>query len=529
MNIKLAATPTVCGESVFRSCLLSRQMQQERVCHCEDTNIFRSRANGHNENYRQIKLPCKATAFFLSTCLANDQVIPLDSNDRIYVIDDNDGFPPNLVRSTIELRKKNIWVVQSRSRASRHNRVSRFLGTNKDSCRITSVFKEHDNFIRNILPNTRGEMRESFEANALTSPLCKLMASHPEQIQRYVREGCFYVGLEDCKVRCVQGDEEATENNEIVICAFCHDRTKFALSSIRLLTRLKDQPGGWEKVESYLNSKSLHHPLCGFKEFCDDDALLEVSDLAGNLIPTQSYFIADPALESSGSVDDMGKSCTYTRVFVMADISEQERRRLIIPHDQILNIMRQQRLEALYTQTHEGTGSLTTALQDFEQMLEELPTKYQELYDESELSSAVSNYRSKLQRLPRPVTRLQQEVLDFLADADTPLCTFFATSKQLTHILPLTCGANALVLTLLTAKIGELVAQYQQAVHALYGRIEITSLTSLVPYELWSNDALREIGEAGNEVLDYLNRLMIDDNELYQAFAAHPLNNDEMV
>ena len=530
MNITLAATPMVRRESVFRSCFQSSQMQKERTCRREDTNIFRIRDNGRNENYRQVTLPWKVTAFFLSTCPSDDQVIPLDLNDRIYVIDDKDGFPPKLARSTIELRKKNIWVVQSRSRASRQHMVSRFLGMKKDTCSCGTIrlLKEHDNFIRNILPNTRSEIRETFEANALSSPLCKLMASHPEQIQRYVREGCFYAGLHDGRVRGVPGDEKATKDDEMVICAFCHELTIFALSSIRLLATQKDRPGGWEKVESYLISKSMHNPRCIFNEFYNDDALLEVSDRAGNIIPTQSYFIADPALESSGSVDDMGKSCTYTRVFVMADISEQERRRLIIPHDQILNIMRQQHLEALSTRAHQGTGALTTALQDFEQMLEELPTRYQELYDESELSSAVSNYRSKLQWLPRPATRLQQEVLDFLADADAPLRTFYAASKQLTHILPLTCGANALVLTLLTAKISELVAQYQQAVHALYGRIDITNLASLVPYELWSNCALREIGEAGNEVLDYLNRLIIDDNELYQAFAAHPLKNDEM-
>ena len=530
MNIRLAATPTVGMESFSHSCLQSIQMQKERVCRRKDTN-FRIQDNGNNQNYRQVTLPRKVTAFFLSTCLF-DQVIPLESNDRIYVIDDKDGFPPRLARSTIELRKKNIWVVQSRLKASQQNRVNRYLRMKNDicsSCGTIRLLKEHDNLIRNILPNTRGEIRESFEANVLTSPLCALMASHPEQIERYVREGCFYAGLQDCKVRCVQGDEEATEDDEKVICAFCHLPTRFSLSSIRLLTMEKDRPGGWEKVESYLNSKSTHHPRCSFKEFYNDDALLEVSDPGGKIIPTQSYFIVDPALESSGNVDDMGKSCTYTRVFVMADISEQERRRLIIPHDQIHKIMRQQHLEALYTQTHEGTGTLTTALQDFEQMLQGLPCKYQELYDESELNSAVRNYRSKLQWLPRPVTRLQQEVLDFLADADASLRTFYATSKQLTHILPLTRGANALVLTLLTAKISELVAQYQQTVHALYGRIEITNLTSLVPYELWSNFALRAIGEAGNEVLDYLNRLIVDDNELYQAFAAHPLKNDEMV
>ena len=134
MNITLAATPTVRRESVFCSCFQSSQMQKERICRREDANIFPIRDSGHNENYRQITLPWKVTAFFLTTCLSDDQVIPLDSNDRIYVIDDKDGFPPKLARSTIELRKKNIWVVQSRSRASRQHRVSRFLGMKKDKC-----------------------------------------------------------------------------------------------------------------------------------------------------------------------------------------------------------------------------------------------------------------------------------------------------------------------------------------------------------------------------------------------------------
>ncbi len=528
MNIKLVATPTVGRESISRSCLQTNQMLKERCRRRGDKHIFPIPESRPNENYRQVTLPLKVTAFFLSPCQL-DHVIPLESDERIYIIDDNDGFPPRLARSTIELREKNIWVVQSRSRASQQNRVSRYLGmkTDKCSCGTTRLLKVHDNLARNVLPNTRSEIRETFEANALTSPLCKLMASHPEQIQRFVREGCFYAGPNDYKGHCVRGNQEATGEDDIVICAFCHERTRFALSSIRLLAKGKDRPGGWETVESFLFSKSVHHPRCGFKKFYNDDALLEVSDLEGNIIPTQSYFIADPALERSGSADDMGKSCAYTRVFIRADISEQKRRRLIITHDQIHQVMRQHHLETLCTRTHEGTGTLTSALQDFEQMLQELPSRYQELYDESELNSAVSNYRSKLQWLPRPVTRLQQEVLDFLKDADVPLCTFYATSKQLTHILPLTRGANTLVLNLLTATISELVAQYQQAVHALYGQIEITNLASLVPYELWSNCALREIGEAGNEVLDYLNRLIIDDNELYQAFAAHPLKSVE--
>ncbi len=208
----------------------------------------------------------------------------------------------------------------------------------------------------------------------------------------------------------------------------------------------------------------------------------------------------------------------------MADISEQERHQLFITHDQINVIIRQQYLDALCTQTHERVGTLTKALQGFAQMFQEFPSRYRQLYDNSELNRAVTSYRNKLQRLPSPRTQAQQEVLDFLADADAPLRALYAVSKQLTHLLPLTRCADAGVLTILTPIISELVAQYQQAIQAVYGRIDITNLTTLVPYELWNDCALREIGEGGNEILDYLNRLTLDDNELYQAFMAHQLS-----
>ena len=211
---------------------------------------------------------------------------------------------------------------------------------------------------------------------------------------------------------------------------------------------------------------------------------------------------------------------------LMTDISEQERHQLFIPHDQIDTIILQQHLDALCTLTHERVGALTTALQGFTQMLQELTPRYQQLYDNSDLNRAVTSYRNQLQRLPSPRTREQQEVIDFLADADAPLRAFYTASKQLTHLLPLTSCANAGVLTILTPKISALVAQYQQAIHAVYGRIDITNLTTLVPYELWSDCGLREIGVAGNEVLVYLNRLTIDDNKLYQAFVANQMKND---
>ena len=512
-------------ESYSDCCLQSSRMERESVFNNgnKDAKNYLFDSSAYNEKYRRVTLPKKVTAFFLSTC-CGERVVPLKSNDRIYVVDDNVGFPPGLAGCAIELRKKNIWVVQSQSRAARQARVNHFATQPVvcDCCEITRRIKVHDNFVLNTLPNTRDELKETFEFNAPRSPFCALVASHPELTQRYVREGYFYSGF---RTRSLSG--EPLEEHESMTCLFCRAQIYCTPHEIRQLTDLqRNGCEGWRAVEAQLNEKIIHYFDCRFREYLNDDARLVVSDQAGNIIPTQSYFIADPALESSGNVDDSGKSCTYARVFVMTDISEQERYQLFIPHDQINTIILQQRLDALCTQTHERVGALTTALQGFAQMLQELTSRYQQLYDNSDLNRAVTSYRSKLQRLPSPRTRKQQEVLDFLADADAPLRAFYATSKQLTHILPLTRGANAGVLTILTPKISELVAQYQQARHAVYGRIDITNLTTLVPYELWSDCALREIGVVGNEVLVYLNRLTIDDNKLYQAFVANQMKND---
>ena len=521
MNIRLTGKFDYGFKSSPSCCLQTRQWQREKVFNNENARDFVIPDGSGNAKYRHVTLPKKATAFFLSICCGN-RIIPLESNDRIHVIDDKDGFPPGLAGCAIELRKKNIWVVQSRSRANRQA-VVRYLATKLgvcDCCETSLRIKEHDELAKNSSPNTRDEMGDTFQVVAPGSPFCALMASHPERIQHYVREGCFYSGLIRFRI-----PGEGQVEHETVTCAFCQSQNYFSVREIEKLTDLqRNGLEGWRAVEAQLKGMT-HDYGCCFREYLNDDALLEVRDQAGNIMPTQSYFIADPALESSGNVDDSGKSCTYTRMFVMADISEQERRRLIITHDQINDIIHQQHLETLCTRTHKSTGTLTTAIQDYEQVLQELPPRYQELYDNSELNRTVTSYRNKLQRLPSPRTQVQQEVLDFLADADAPLRALYAASKQLTHLLPLTRCANAGVLAILTPKISELVAQYQQAIHAVYGRIDITNLTTLVPYELWSNCALREIGEVGNEVIDYLNRLTLDDNKLYQALVAHQMKN----
>ena len=531
MIVSLSGKPGSWFKSLFESypncCLQSHRMQRERVFGDgnkdakNDNYLFNP--NAHNEKYRRVTLPKKVTAFFLSIC-CGERVIPLESNDRIYVVDDNVGFPPGLAGCAIELRKKNIWVVQSQSRATQQARVNH-IATQPvicDCCAITRHIKVHDNFLLNTLPNTRDELKETFQLNDPWSPFCALVASHPELTQRYVREGYFYSGF---RTRSAYG--KPLEEHESVTCVFCRAQAYFSPPEVKQLTDLqRNGYEDWCSVEAQLKEKMIHYFDCRFREYLNDNARLKVSDQAGNIIPTQSYFIADPALESSGNVADSGKSCTYARVFVMSDISEQERHKLFIPHDQINTIIIQQQLDALCTQTHERVGALTTVLQEFTQMLQELTSRYQQLYDNSDLNRAVTSYRNQLQRLPSPRTHVQQEVLDFLADADAPLRAFYAASKQLTHLLPLTRGTDAGVLAMLTPKISELVAQYQQAIHTVYGRIDITNLTTLVPYELWSDCALRDIGVVGNEVLVYLNRLTIEDNELYQAFVANQMKND---
>ena len=525
MNITLAANSKPWFDD-STCCLQTERMRRDRAFSDKNGNNFLLRPSDYQDKYRSVTLPQKVSAFFLSIC-CHGRVIPLESKDRIYIVDDKDGFPPGLAECAIELRKKNIWVVQSRSRASRQVEVVH-VTLKKQVCdcyvKVHSI-REHDNIAGKILPNTRDELKETFQDNAYSSPLCALMASHPEVIQRCVCEGFFYA--RPPKLREPHMQEVTARSWESVICAFCKEESTFKTCNTKeLITIQHNATRGWQIVEAHLNDKIKHKNGCRFREFCNDDALLKVSDHAGNIMPTQMYYIADPVNESTGNFDDYGKSCSYTQVFVMADISEQERRQLVISHDEINKLIYQQHQEALRTLPHESTATLTTALENYEQVLnQELPLKYHRLYDCSELKRAVSSYRNKLQQLPGPVTRLRQKVLDFLADADTPLLALYVASSQLTHMLPLTRGARAEVLTILTPKISELVAQYRQAMQAVHGQIIIPDLTTMVPCDLWDSHALRETGVVGNEVLDYLNRLNIDDNELYQAFMAHQLNN----
>ena len=530
MNIQLIdkSRPFAYKDKRPECCLQTRQMQRERYFNSDNAVVFFYNNSDLGKNYWKVKLPQKASAFFLCRC-GGHMVLPLEWPDRLYIIDDKVGFPPGLAECAIELRKKNIWVVQSRFRANRQVNVDRSAMDNRLSCHgcgdTCHLIKEHDSLAKNILPNTRDELEQTFQGSVSSSPLCALMENHPKQIQRYVSEGGFY-----CRYpRFEQPDRGTAEQTESVICVFCRHRTDFDICQIRKLTDFQhNSPEGWEAAEEYLNTK-LHNDDCRFKQFLNDDALVQVSDQTGKIIPTQAYFIADPALESTGNDHDSGKSCTYTRVFVMADISEHERRQLIISHDQIDELIHQQLLETVSSLTHESTGTLTTAFQNFEQTLQTLPLKYQQLYDNSELNRAVASYLNKLRQLPCPKTRLEQEVFDFLADADTPLRTLYVASMQLTHLLPLTRDAGAGVLSILTPKISELVLQYQQGKHAVHDQIDITKLVTLIPYALWGHRPLREIGKIGNEILACLTSLYIDDNELYQAFITHQPSNGETV
>lgn len=498
-------------------CLQTHQMQRERGFGNGNANSFLLPVSGYDKRYRSVRLPEKVSAFFLSGCYM-DRVIPLQSNDRIYVVDDDAAFPPGLAECAIPLRKKNIWVVQKVLRAIRQVRGYQIIDKQEkcDCCEKSLPIELHGSRAKSIRPNTREEIKETFQANASLSLLCNLVVNLPELMHRCVCEGIFYGGCLKC---WTDKRENEFAGEELFKCAFCQAEGCIVNTEFERLSNLlhQDRPA----VKKRLELRIKHARECRSSEFLDDGALLTVSDLAGNVIPTQMYYIVDPALETTGNSEDYGKSCSYTRVFVMADISEQERHQLVISHDQINKLIHQQRLENLGTRTHEDTNILTAALQNYKQMLQGLAPKYQRLYDDSELNRAVTSYRSKLLQLPEPVTRLQQDVVDFMADVDPPLRALYVASKQLTHLLPLTKGPSAEIQTILTPKIKQLVAQYQQAMQAVHEQIDITNLATLVPYELWGSDSLREIGEVGNEVLDYLNRLNINDNELYQAFIAY--------
>ena len=243
MNIRLTSDPRhelPYFMSPRSCCLQTRQMQRERVFDNGNANSFLIPVSDRNDRYRSVTLPEKVAAFFLYVC-RKDQVIPLQLNDRIYVVDDEAGFPPGLAECAIELRKKNIWVVQKVLRAIRHVRGYQNTGKQAecDCCEKSLPIERHELRAKSIRPNTREEIKETFQANASLSPLCNLMASLPELIHRCVCEGIFYAGRP--KRRAYDRMESEFEGHELLKCAFCQAEGSMMSSELKRLSNSQHQ------------------------------------------------------------------------------------------------------------------------------------------------------------------------------------------------------------------------------------------------------------------------------------------------
>ena len=279
MNIQLISRPysrSRCN-SLDGYCIQTHQMQQERTRNSENAVVFFHQSE-RGKNYKQVTLPEKVSAFFLSRC-GGHRLMPLAQNDRLFIVDDKDGFPPGLAKCAIELRKRNIWVVQSRSRANRQAIASKSVlrawpyHTRRD---IPYRPKKHCNIAKSILPNTREERQETFKNNDSSSSLCALLATHPEQIQRYISEGFFYSGQLTCEGpgHSVSVEGEMKKQTETVCCAYCHDIFFFNTCKIEELTgSQRNSFEGWQAAEAYLNNKKMHDRYsCRYMELPEADA-----------------------------------------------------------------------------------------------------------------------------------------------------------------------------------------------------------------------------------------------------------------
>ena len=100
------------------------------------------------------------------------------------------------------------------------------------------------------------------------------MATHPGQIQRYVREGFFYSGQLTCQGHSYWVENEIVKQMESICCVFCQDQFLFNIGKMEELRGLqRDSSEGWQAAEAYLNSKKMHDRYsCRYMELPEADA-----------------------------------------------------------------------------------------------------------------------------------------------------------------------------------------------------------------------------------------------------------------
>ncbi len=507
------------------------------ITHQKSYSVLDAEETGLHGKYLKSRLVSNVPAFFLISCGASPgyTIIPVAANERLYIVDEENGKPHELDESTTrQLINRGIWPLHSHHQATK--KAINLGITAKMVQNVESHFIEkHDCLAQCSLPNTLNERQETFTANSAESPLCNLLLSHPAQIKRCITEGVYYSGYHQGLTK-----GQTPQPYESVSCSYCYRSTVFnsnqvthhSTKQLKLLT-------AWQEAEYYLGKKNLHETDCAYRFYCGAP-LVEALDARGMVLDCKLYYVANVFNTKSQS-----SPCIYTRLCIVNP--QNQRSSLIISHQKMTEIIHKQKINRAGGDLVGAISFLSKAISRYSQTMRQSNTEFQQLYTSSKLSQAVQAYRSLLVKLPVPLTESQKAVFAFLDNAESKFARLYALYHQLDKLLKTfsykeTAGAEgncslsarkaytqeiSVRHFIVQTRIRRLAVAHRQVVADInsseniptssgFCMLDITILPTLFPFEqLWQDQRYRQVFEAANDVLALLHELYLLDNENY--------------
>ena len=514
----------------------------EALSHCithKQTRLLLDAGAMSPGKFLKTRLITNVPAFFLISCGTQGyNIVPVAANERLYIIDDEDDNPAELDEKTTQLLiNRGIWPIHSHCRALTQAINAGVTAKKRPNLPLdhpSNFIESHDCLARCSLPNTQNERHKTFTENVITSTLCRLLLSHQAQFKRYVTEGIYYSGRHP-------GDA-TPQPYESVSCAYCYKNTDFNADHLTsFLDRQMNLLNVWQEAEYFLGKKYLHATGCHYRNYLGEP-LVQVKSTQGTVLDTRMYFVATTLQPTKPA-----SSCIYTRVCIIN--GENRQPPLIIPHDELMEIIHNQRLSRVGDKLTTAINTLSMTLGLCNQRLKQSTEEYQRLYYTSKLHRAVQVYKSLLTKLPTPLTERQHAAFTLLDDAEHKFALLYSLYQQLIKLLksfnnqPVRFQGQNLLSTekdrtnetltlhfILQAQIHQLAAVHRRTVADINRRaklpllsgsctLDIATLPTLFPFEwLWEDDPrYRQVFEAANDVLALLDELYLLDNEKYLA------------
>ncbi|WP_257284403.1 hypothetical protein [Endozoicomonas sp. SESOKO1] len=514
-------------------------------------------------HYLEAKLPTEAVGFFLLTCNGPGYtVIPLNPGKRLYLVDEHRGFPPGLDLVIKTLQERDIWVVRSwldvtrkidAITAPKERRTNFDARWTKKRMDEWVHYENHCNAGRCSLPNTTDNRCQTFTEHSGESGLCRLLSKTPESLCHYVNEGLFFSGSYACdgvNPAILQAHAAAPGVkglDERLTCVFCMKNSRFDVATITgIFQETQKKPIEAEKiVRSYLSrggmyGLGLHDSNCLHNRY-RDKPLVQIIDVEGNIRASQIYFIADPVQESkSNDPDRMDRSCPYIRVFVLHPHDTQKTGSLFVSHREITEIIHQENNRKLGEMINDSALGVSLALieleqmrleyagfsrvfRKFEQKLQEATEAYQIQYTSSALCLELETYKQLWQQLPAPQSPAEQDVSEFLVNANREFCQLYAWCHLMSELISLKENTEGNWHFLLEPIIDKVALRRKRAWDYLNQSINrhspstapddlnMTRLAAPVSWEKLqgSNPCYRQICESGTEILAQLQKLTL--------------------